>query len=159
MNRRKMIMGSVAFSIAVGDRQAKASDSKRTMDAWNGRAWGDWRLDQKSFWIEGFTSGYCWARVRVEELMDAFRPDKGTKAAIDILTVTDIPVGFTNARLVEEVDTVYSDAKNIELSVDLAAAHSFHRLNGKFSEKELREELAHFRAIVVVSTTMTEPRR
>ena len=73
--------------------------------------------------------------------------------------MSDIPVGFTNARLVEEVDNVYSDVKNIELSVDLAAAHAFHRLNRKFSEKDLREELAHFRAIVVVSTTMTEPRR
>ncbi|HMF78719.1 MAG TPA: hypothetical protein VK604_23890 [Bryobacteraceae bacterium] len=131
------------------------------MDAWNGRAWKGWSLVEKSFWIMGFSSGYVWATIQGKKTWDAAMPSKSKEVKIlyDALGKTDLVEGFTEIQLAQEVDRVYADDNNLSLSVGLAAAHAFHRLNKQYSEEELRDELAHFRALAIFSKTMEEQRK
>lgn len=131
------------------------------MDLWNGRAWRAWGLSEKTSWIEGFTSGYAWATMQAQQALEAVQPNnaQGFKAAFQALRKRDLVEGFSNMQLAQEVNRVYSDDNNLDLSLDMAIAHALHRLNKQYSEAELRDELARFRALVVFSKTREEPRK
>ena len=161
MNRRQSFMGIGAIGSLVGSFKGHGADLNRTMDLWNGRAWKGWGVSQKTFWIEGFTAGYAWATMQGEQVLEAVQPKntQGFEAAFQMLRKRDLVEGFTNLQLAGEVDRVYSDDKNLDLSIDMAIAHALHRLNKQYSEADLRGELARFRALVIFSKTKEEPRK
>jgi hypothetical protein len=131
------------------------------MGLWNGRAWRVWEISEKTSWIEGFTSGYVWATMQVEQLFDTVHQNNAqqVKTAFQALRKTDLAEGLTNLQLAQEVDWVYTDPDNLDLPLDMAIAHALHRLNKQHSEKELREELERFRALVVIGKTKEQQRK
>ena len=131
------------------------------MNLWNGRSWKGWSISGKTAWIEGFTSGYVWATMQAEQILKAVQPNNahGFETTFEMMRKQDLVEGFTNLQLATEVDRVYFDEDNLNLSLDMAIAHALHRLNKQLSEKELRDELGRFRALAIFSKTATEPRK
>lgn len=162
MNRRKWFASIAAVGSSIDRRaEAQATDSNRTMDLWNGRAWKEWLIPEKTSWIEGFTSGYAWSTMQAEQILKAAQPNnaQGFESAFKMMRKQDLVEGFTNLQLAREVDRVYSDENNLNLSLDMAVAHALHRLNKQYSETELQDELGRFRALAIFSKTTSEPRK
>ncbi len=99
--------------------------------------------------------------MQAEQVLEAVQPNnaQGFKTTFQMLRKMDLVEGFTNLQLAGEVDRVYSDDNNLDLSLDMAIAHALHRLNKQYSEVDLRDELARFRALVIFSKTKSEPRK
>ena len=161
MNRRQLLVGTGALASIVGSLEGHEADSNHTMQLWNGRAWKTWDVNGKTSWVEGFTAGYVWATIQASQLLKAVQPDKAQAfdETFKLLQKNDLVEGFTNLRIAEEVDRVYSDDNNLDLSLDMAIAHALHRLNRQYSESDLRDELGRFRALAIFSKTKEEPRK